>query len=303
MTLLVLGALLNLYSSLFDAVFRASGQFAMGTYFINLGRLLEWLGGMAALLLFGSMLAVALGYLTARLLVMLLLQRITANRFPAYPWNLANADFAELRRMLRPAVSFLSFPLGNALTIQGMSIVVGTTLGPAALAVFNTYRTLSRLPVQMLATFSRALWPEISRSFGAGDLPMLRKIYRHGTLLSLIWCAAICLALFVAGDFLLRIWTAGDIAFEPLLLALFLLAAFGNCAWQVGQVVLSATNMHERLAVTYLFSALLSIALAAAMPASWELPGKVAAVGIFEAILAFSSHRLVSNLVRSGWRC
>jgi hypothetical protein len=173
---------------------------------------------------------------------MLLLQRITANRFPAYPWNLANADFAELRRMLRPAVSFLSFPLGNALTIQGMSIVVGTTLGPAALAVFNTYRTLSRLPVQMLATFSRALWPEISRSFGAGDLPMLRKIYRHGTLLSLIWCAAICLALFVAGDFLLRIWTAGDIAFEPLLLALFLLAAFGNCAWQVGQVVLSASR-------------------------------------------------------------
>jgi O-antigen/teichoic acid export membrane protein len=303
MTLLVLGSLLNLYTSLFDAVFRASGEFARGTYLINLGRLLEWLGGLAALLLGGTMVAVALGSLATRVVTMLVLQRMASRRFPLYPWGFANASSEELRKMLRPALSFLSFPLGNALTIQGMSVVVGTTLGPAALAVFNTYRTLSRLPIQLLATFSRAIWPEISRRFGAGDLHVLRRIYRQGTVLSLVACAAACAVIFGAGDWALRIWTSGDIPFEPSILAAFLLTAFGNCAWQVGQVVLSATNTHERLAATYLGAAALCIIVSAIMPTSLGLIGAVAAMGLFEAIMFFSSHRLVISLIRGGWRC
>ena len=300
MLLLVLGVLLNLYSSLFDAVFRASGQFATGTYLINFARLVEWLGGLIALWRWGSMVAVASGLLAGRLLVMLPLQWFAARRCPAYPWSMRDASRHDLRQMLRPALLFLTFPLGNALTIQGTSVVVGASLGPAALAAFNTYRTLSRLPIQLLTTLSRALWPEISRAYGAGDRTLLRSIYRHGTLLSLVGCGVACLIIFAVARPALGLWTHGSIAFDPLLLALFLLTAFGNCAWQVGQVVLSATNKHEGLAATYILASVLGIGLAAAMPAGWGLPGKALAVGVFELILLIASHRLVRRMLRAA---
>ncbi len=297
MAMLILVALLNIYSGLFDAVHRAAGQFARGVYLINLARLFEWLGGLGGLLLFRSMFAVAAGFLAARLLAMVVMQRMAAGRFPAYPWSLTQADRHELRDMLRPALSFLAFPLGNALTLQGMSVVVGTTLGPVALALFNTYRTLSRLPVQMLTTFNRALWPEISRSFGAGDRQMLRRLYERGTTLSLVACAVACILIFVTAKWLLGVWTNHHIPFEPLILALFLLVAFGGCAWQVGQVMLTATNMHERLAVVYLLAALVSVGGAIAMPARWGLEGMVIAMGMFEIILLLTSRRLVAKMV------
>jgi O-antigen/teichoic acid export membrane protein len=226
--------------------------------------------------------------------------QVATRSFPAYPWKLAQASFGEVRAMLRPALSFLLFPLSYALVIQGMSLVVGTTLGPAALAVFNTCRTLSRLPIQMLMTLSGALWPEISRGFGDENLALLRRIYNRGTMLSLVLCAAACVVVFVSAPWVLEFWTRSRIAIEPALLALFLAVAFANCSWQVAQVMLIATNRHERLATIYLFAAVLSVAAAIAMPASWGLYGILVAAGLFEIILLFASRRLVAGLLRKG---
>ncbi len=297
MGILILVALLNIYSALVDAVHRAAGEFARGVYLINCARLFEWLGGLAGLVLLRSMLAVAAGFLVARVIAMLVMQQMTAKRMPAYPWSLMHSSRQELGGMLRPALSFLAFPLGNALTLQGMSVVVGTTLGPAALATFNTFRTLSRLPVQMLTTFNRALWPEISRAFGAGEYPMLQRIYRRGTRISLLACAAACIVIFVAAKWLLGIWTDHHIPFDAAMLALFLLVALAGCAWQVGQVMLTATNMHERLAVIYLLAALASVGGAIAMPAQWGMQGMVAASGAFEIVLLLASHGLVARML------
>jgi O-antigen/teichoic acid export membrane protein len=297
MTLLILVALLNLYSGLFDAVHRASSQFARGTYLSNLARLLEWLGGIGGLLLFRSMVAVAAGFLAARLLSMVALQWMAARRFPAYPWGMALASRREFRDMVRPALSFLAFPLGNALTLQGMSILVGTTLGPVALALFNTYRTLSRLPIQMLTTLNRSLWPEISRCFGNGDYQTMQRIYTRGTMLSLLACAAACILTFIGAPWVLDTWTSRQIPLEPIMLALFLIVSFTSCTWQVGILVLMATNKHERIAGIYLLAAISSVAVAVMMPARCGVEGIVVAMGVFEIIMLLASRRLVAGLV------
>lgn len=297
MGVLILVALLNIFSGLVDAVHRSAGQFARGVYLINFARLFEWLGGLIGLVLWRSTLAVATGFLVARVVAMLVMQQMTARQVPEYPWSLLHASRRELCGMLRPALSFLAFPLGNALTLQGMSVVVGTTLGPVALAMFNTYRTLSRLPVQMLTTFNRALWPEISRAFGAGEYLMLQRMYRRGTRISLLACAGACIVIFIAAKWLLGIWTNHHIPYDAAMLALFLLVAFAGCAWQVGQVMLTATNMHERLAVIYLLAALVSVGGAIAMPVHWGMLGMIAAAGCFEIILLFNSHRLVVRML------
>jgi O-antigen/teichoic acid export membrane protein len=74
------------------------------------------------------------------------------------PWlryGVAHASFAELRRLVAPAFASLAFPLGNALNIQGMRLVVGLVLGPSVVALFVPMRTLSRLVIQPSTIINR----------------------------------------------------------------------------------------------------------------------------------------------------
>jgi len=295
--MLIMLALLNIFSGMFDAVFRASGQFAAGVHLLNLGRLLEWLGGMSGLVVGHSMLAVAGGFLVARTLFSVGMVKYCARRFPAFVWGTSDASRSELKALIVPGVSFLAFPLGNALSFQGMTILVGSMFGPALLAVFSTYRTVSRLLVQLLAVFSRSLWPEISRSYGSGEVILLRRIYRHGTYLAVAACAAACLTLYIAGRPTINYWTGGKIAYQPALFAAFLAVALASCAWQVGMVMLQATNNHRRLALAFLIASVCTLALAAMLPASLGLFGATLALGLFELIMIVVSHRLVRALL------
>src|SRR5262249_52547296 len=54
-----------------------------------------------------------------------------------------HASFAEIRRLTAPAFAFMAFPIGNAFNLQGTLMAVGYALGPVAVVVFGTARTVS----------------------------------------------------------------------------------------------------------------------------------------------------------------
>jgi len=295
--LLIAVALANIFAGLFDAVFRASGQFAYGVHLLNLGRLMEWGGGMIGLVLAGSMIGVAGGFLLARLVFTGVMVHYCARRFPAFRWHVGGATRRELKSLLGPAAMFLAFPLGNALSFQGMTLLVGGMFGPVLLAVFNTYRTVSRILVQLLATISRSLWPEVSRSFGGENLSLLRRLYRSGTKAAAYVCGGTCLVLLVLGRWLIERWSGGRVPYYRGLFVSFLVVAFASCFWQVGMVVLQATNNHRRLAVAYVLASLLSLALGALLAKPMGLAGAVVALGLFEVAMIVVSRRLVDSLL------
>jgi O-antigen/teichoic acid export membrane protein len=295
LTALIAAALLNVLCGLIDAVFRASDRFVVGTYLISLGRLLEWVGGMLGLLLTGTMLAVALGFLAARALFMIGTIGYAHLRLRTHTWSCRHANREEVRALLPDALAFLAFPLGNAITLQGSAILVGHLFGPVALALFSTCRTLSRIPLQLLATFSRALWPEMSRQYALRNMSLLERMRNRGTRLSLAACVASGVAILIWGGPILELWTNHRIAADASLLAALVVVALANCAWQIDLVLLSATNQHRTLAMSYLVTSVLCILLAAAAPASVGLYGVIAALLLFEAAMAVTSRRLVSR--------
>ena len=56
----------------------------------------------------------------------------------------ALASWPRIRELSRPALAFMAFPAGNAISIQGTTILIGFLLNPVAVATFNPMRTLSR---------------------------------------------------------------------------------------------------------------------------------------------------------------
>jgi O-antigen/teichoic acid export membrane protein len=117
----------------------------------------------------------------------------------------------------------MSFPLVNALNLQGILVVIGYVIGPIAVVTFNTARTISRSAVQGMNLINNAIWPEMSTAFGMGDMDTARMLHRRACQISLLLCLAITLGVALLGEWIWRVWTVGKVPTDPVLLNIMLL--------------------------------------------------------------------------------
>ncbi len=296
---LCLGVLVALFGGLSEAVFKSSGRYAMGTMLGNCVRVGEWLGFMIGLVLVGSFAAVALCGLAARLLGTLAAIVLAQRGKHGINWGIKAAEKAEIRLMIKPAVSFMAFPLANAISFQGLTLLVGAFFGPVSVALFNTYRTIARIAVQITAIFSHALWPEFSRLFGANAAVAIRQLYQNSVIIGALQACILSGMLYFISPFLLNIWTHKTIEFVPSLMLLMLLYAAVSGVWHMPRVLLMATNQHTSLAYWVLLTGALCVALAYMFSQLIQLNGVVVAMLLSELLIAiicaWLAHRTVSN--------
>jgi O-antigen/teichoic acid export membrane protein len=95
----------------------------------------------------------------------------------SYGWG--HASFKEIKRLTRPSLAFMGFPLGNSLNLAGSQLAVNYALGAKAVAVFATARTVSRLALQAVEMVKNTVWPELSIAFGAGNMDVVRTLHRR----------------------------------------------------------------------------------------------------------------------------
>lgn len=283
---LCMGVLAALFGGLSEAIFKSTKRYPLGTLMSNAVRVGEWLGSMIGLVIFGNYAAVAIGGLLVRLIGTAIIAKVAGSGQHQIHWGTAAADTLEIREMVKPATSFMAFPLANALSFQGVTLLVGALFGPAAVAIFNTYRTIARLAVQVTAIFSHALWPEFSRQFGQGGAAAIQTMYKHSVLLGIAQSVMLSLVLYFISPLLLHYWTHGAIVFVPQLMILMLLYAAVGGAWHIPRVFLMATNQHTDLAYWSLAAGILSVGLAWLIGKVYDLNGVAVAMLVSEIFIA-----------------
>ena len=196
--------LVSFQGNLLNGGFWVTGRYPKSMYLIAFTQLIEFICFAVAVALGGGPVQAVTGYLIGRLLgtgLMWLGQR------RASPWlqiGYTHASLSEIKRIAPPAFASLAFPLGNALNIQGMRLVVGITLGPSAVALFAPLRTLSRLVMQPAVIINRLIGPELALAYGAGDSSLFRQIFTRSCQLALWGCLGAC--------FLVGTWCILDIS-------------------------------------------------------------------------------------------
>jgi len=260
---LMLYVLFGLQSGVFSAAFRASGRYAYGTVLGNTVRLVEWFGSMVAVVLGGSVLSIALVTLAVRLLGLVIMWFVLRRHERWLSLGIKWASSQKIRELFKPAVAFMAFPLGLALCLQGMVLVIGMTLGSAAVVIFSAYRTLTRFLVQIITMLNQAVWPEISAAYGAGKMDLVNQIHRKGSAVTFWITLAVVTTLGFIGEWIIGIWTRHAFEQNHTLLLLMLSTTFLNVLWQTSWVVLMATNKHEKIAVVFVASSVCSILISA----------------------------------------
>lgn len=190
-----------------------------------------------------------------------ILALILAGRDLAPALNPFRKRTESLRGFLGSGMEFMLFPLAQSLILQGAVVVVGMTFGAAAVAIFVTHRTLSRMVSQVVQLAVVPLRAE------AGLLQADEQKAELGAILLSVsrltfWAAIIVAAgLMALGPWFFEVWTGGKILFLPILFATLLLATLFEALWSVSSTIRMGTNRHRPLAWSYLAVSLAGLVL------------------------------------------
>jgi O-antigen/teichoic acid export membrane protein len=262
--LLVLGlsALLSLQEGLFQGCFRCVGKYPMGTTAKSIVQLGSFGGLVTAASLGASPLQVAVVIVLVNIVGTLGLWLLLRTQIDWLRYGIRHAQGSTIRRLVLPAVSFMSFPVSNILSVQGILMVIGHIFGPVGVVTFSTARTISRSVLQAMQLINTSVWPEISAAFGAGSIALVRKIHRTSCQLSILICVCSTVLVAVFGNRIWSLWTIGQVQTDPVLLNILLVQMLVGTLWFTSSVVPVATNNHQGIAKTILSACCFQLILA-----------------------------------------
>lgn len=202
-----------------------------------------------------------------------------------------------MRRYLLLGLEMMLMPLAQALALQGSILMVGGLLGPTAVAIFGTHRTLARSSSSLLQLFSNPLRAEAGMLQRAEDGPTLARAVvalSRGTLwLSLV----VALGLMAFGPWFFSIWTRHHIPFvAPLFLAL-LVGVVAEALWRVPASIPLGTNRHRPIAWGYLACSVAGLLISAPLGIVVGLPGVGIGASLIDVAMSVWATLMVSRML------
>ncbi|WP_298011748.1 hypothetical protein [uncultured Aquabacterium sp.] len=296
--LLGVGVGVGFFSSVASGVYRAVGRNAAGVLIANLARMVE-ISALGILLLLGAgpidLCLCGLFIRTASLII----QRWHIGRISQ--WLIlpgAKRERGAVRRLLRPALGFMAYPLGNALALQGPLMLIGVVMGPASSATFAALRTVARVPNQITNVLSFSIWPEISKAYGESDESMLREMHRASWGITAIVAMVAATILCIFGPMMAEIWLHRAISVDRSLLAGLLLIATTSSLWNASAVFLSAVNLHAKFGLLYVVTNSVGLILAGLLASLSGWLGLLTSLWLVEVVLLVCALLSVLNLTR-----
>jgi O-antigen/teichoic acid export membrane protein len=286
LSFLIAARLLTFYNQLFDAYFRAARKASTGINLLSLYSGLNIIAGFAVLRLGHGVVAFALSQLTVSILFNIFFAWKATTVLGLYKEYRGYYVKSEAKEIISKGFGYLMTPVWQTVLFQGTTFVVRLTLGPTAVAVFNTVRALSRSINQMYSIVNGSIFPEIQYEIGANNWEKVRLIFisaiRATFVLSII--GIVFLAIF--GLPVYAIWTHNELNPPLAMWYLFLGGVLLNAIWWTAGVVFRAMNKPYQLAIAGIVSALLSIGCSYVFCSCWGLTGAAMGTLVFEIIMA-----------------
>jgi O-antigen/teichoic acid export membrane protein len=280
-TAVLFGQLEQLLQSAYTCV----GRYPYGTFLKSVLTLVTFVAMLLPVMLGRGVRATALTFALVNALGTAILCIAVRRDVPWIRYGWRHARFAEIRRLASPAIAFMGFPIGNALNLQGTLIAVGHVLGSGDVVVFGTARTVSRVALQMVQMVNSTFWPELSSSFGAGNMPLVRALHRRSCQMAIGIALAIIAVMMTLGPWFLTHWTLHQVPPSPKLLFLLLVSVLFYSLWSTSSTLMSAINQHRRLSLNYLAATGITILVLIWATGHFGLLGAAASLILSELIM------------------
>jgi O-antigen/teichoic acid export membrane protein len=214
--------LLQQLEQLLQASYRCIARYSYGSFLKSGLSVVAFSVQLAPVIMGYGIRTTAMVFALANIGVTLVLCVMVKRDIPWISYGWSHASFAEIKRLMRPALAFMGFPVSNALNLQGSQLAVNYAMGADAVAVFSTARTVSRLALQVVEMVKNTVWPELSIAFGSGNMELVRSLHRRACQVALFISLGVVAVVAALGPTLLHKWTLGKVPSSPELVGLLL---------------------------------------------------------------------------------
>ncbi len=270
---------------LLGAAYTCVGRYPYGTFLKSILVLISFVATLVPVLLGRGVRSTAATFSLVNALGTVVLCFTVRHDVPWIRYGWHHARFSEIRRLSGPAIAFMGFPIGNALNLQGTILAVGHVLGSTDVVIFGTARTVSRIALQMVQMVNSTFWPELSSSFGAGNLPLVRALHRRSCQLALGIALVLVPFMMTVGPWFLTHWTRHNVPPSPRLLFLLLCSVLLYSLWSTSSTLLTAINQHRRLATNYILATGVTIIATVLLAKRYGLLGAAGSLILSEALM------------------
>ena len=184
-------------------------------------------------------------------IVLVVIKHFDSKKYFKHHISLIHFDWALIRKLLLPSLSFMSFPVGNSIVLQGFTLIVNKFFGADEVVLYNTSRTLCNFIKTLLGTIQNSVWPEYSIAFGKRNLDRMRQLHKKCLLLSIGFSILIGSIILIGGPYVYDIWLHGNVPFSYPLMIGFIIALIIESTWISSSITVMATNNHSFLGVSY----------------------------------------------------
>ena len=158
-SILIIARLLNFYDQLIESFYRAAQRAALSINLLTIRAALNLAAGLFVLLLEYGIVAFAISQLIVTVLFSILYWLKGRSVLGLYKNYTGTKDAVILKGITTKGLSYLMLPVWQIIYFQGTTFVVRIVLGPEAVAIFNTARTLSRSLNQLLYLVEPTVFP------------------------------------------------------------------------------------------------------------------------------------------------
>lgn len=171
----------------------------------------------------------------------------------------ANFKKEEAIFLFKKGFGYFLNPLWQAIYYQGTTFIVRITLGPVAVVLFNTLRTLVNSSSQIFNIVVTAIFPEFQLAVGENDKEKSRKLYSLIIIINFILSVFAIIFLLTLGKDLYGWWTHNKIDVPEMVWILMIVRIVFYALWFSFSFVFQANNNPYPLTITGFLVSVLSV--------------------------------------------
>lgn len=190
-----------------------------------------------------------------------------------------------IKQITSKGMGYMMDPVWQCMYFQGTTFVVRLTLGPEAVAAFNTIRTACRSVSQIFNVVNGSIFPELQYEYGQGNMQTVHRLFRLSVLSSMIVGVIGTIFLSLFGLDIYNWWTQSQLPVTSEIWYTFVLGILFNAVWWTAMVVYPVTNKPYHFAIASTITASLSVGASYVLAMYLGLWGATLGVLLFELIM------------------
>jgi len=203
---------------------------------------------------------------------------------------------------LKKGLGFLANPIAQSVYYQGSTFIVRFFIGPEAVAMFNTVRTLSRSVNQMLIIVTHAIFPEMQIAIGEGNMKKARQIFSKASqiVLSISVLGVSCLLIF--GRQLYKWWTNNQLDVPNALWYIFMIGLLFNAVWWTSETVFRSMNKPGVFAKYIISCSIISLLISLVLVKPFDLVGVAVGYEALDVLMPILVFPLSCKMLGTNWK-